>query len=277
MRRLIVRPGAIGDLIVSLPAMERLRADYTEVWTASQNVPLVRFADCVRSIASVGLDRLGVLPAGDVIGKLREFDSIVSWYGANHLEFRELVTAHNLPFEFLAALPASGSRMHAIDFYLQQVGAAPAGQIAPRIECASMPGAFAVIHPFASSARKCWPMERFQEVANSLNRRMPVQWCCGLEEHLAGAVQIANLYELACWIADAQIYIGNDSGITHLAAATGTRTVALFGPTDPAVWAPRGRQVKVIARCNMEEISVAEVEDAIGHARPSAAGDILGE
>ena len=262
MRRLIIRPGAIGDLIVSLPAMERLRADDTEVWVASQNVPLVRFADRVRSIASVGLDRLGVIPADDAIARLREFDSIVSWYGANRPEFREFVSAHHLPFEFLDALPASGSGMHAVDFYLRQVGAE--ADAVPRIECASKPGDFAVIHPFASSARKRWSFERFEELASRLQHRMPVQWCCGPEEHLAGAVQISNLYELGCWIASARLYVGNDSGITHLAAAVGACTVALFGPTDPAVWTPRGPRIRVIAKPSMEEISVSEVEYTCG-------------
>ncbi len=41
-------------------------------------------------------------------------------------------------------------------------------------------------------------------------------------------------------------YIGNDSGITHLAAALGTPTLALFGPTDPAQWAPRGPHVRIL-------------------------------
>lgn len=264
MRRLIIRPGAIGDFIVSLPAMEHLRADYTEIWTATQNVPLARFADCARSISSVGLDRLGVLPADDVIARFGEFDSIVSWYGTNRPEFRELVSSYGLPFEFLAALPASGSQMHAVDFYLRQVGASGFHQ--PKIDCASAPGGFAAIHPFASSARKCWPLARFQELATRLQKRMPVEWCCGPEEHLQGAVRIANLYELGCWIASARFYVGNDSGITHLAAAVGTPTVALFGPTDPAVWAPRGPHVEVIAKSNMEDISVTEVEGAIGHA-----------
>jgi ADP-heptose:LPS heptosyltransferase len=41
------------------------------------------------------------------------------------------------------------------------------------------------------------------------------------------------------------MYIGNDSGITHLAAAVGTPVLALFGPTNPEVWAPRGPHVRV--------------------------------
>lgn len=63
---------------------------------------------------------------------------------------------------------------------------------------------------------------------------------------LPGAVRIDDLYLLACWLARARLYIGNDSGITHLAAAVGTPVLALFGPTDPAVWAPRGPHVRVV-------------------------------
>ncbi len=45
---------------------------------------------------------------------------------------------------------------------------------------------------------------------------------------------------------EADLYLGNDSGITHLAAASGTPTIALFGPTDPQVWGPKGPQVSII-------------------------------
>jgi ADP-heptose:LPS heptosyltransferase len=51
---------------------------------------------------------------------------------------------------------------------------------------------------------------------------------------------------LARWLARARLYAGNDSGITHLAAAVGTPVLALFGPTNPEVWAPRGPNVRVV-------------------------------
>jgi heptosyltransferase-2 len=73
-----------------------------------------------------------------------------------------------------------------------------------------------------------------------------VRWCAGPEEDLAGAVRIDDLYHLACWLRQARLYVGNDSGISHLAAAVGIPTVAIFGPTDPAVWAPRGAHVAVV-------------------------------
>jgi ADP-heptose:LPS heptosyltransferase len=105
---------------------------------------------------------------------------------------------------------------------------------------------FAVIHPFSGSPRKNWPLEKFRAMADELERTIPVRWCAGSDDPpLAGAVQISDLYELACWLARAQLYVGNDSGITHLAAAVGTPVLALFGPTDPAVWAPRGPHVRI--------------------------------
>src|SRR3974390_1436934 len=101
MRRLVLRPGALGDLILSLPALESLRAGYMEDWVSGPNVPLIRFADRVRAIAATGLDLLGVTdPPAHLLDQLRSFDSIVSWYGANRPEFRELTKSLGLPITF---------------------------------------------------------------------------------------------------------------------------------------------------------------------------------
>src|ERR1035441_2903173 len=82
MRRLVIRPGAIGDFIVWLPAMACLETESFEVWTAARMVPLfpsMKVAGRARAISSTGLDLLGVTdaPAG-LIEALREFDSIIS-------------------------------------------------------------------------------------------------------------------------------------------------------------------------------------------------------
>jgi ADP-heptose:LPS heptosyltransferase len=246
---LAIRPGAIGDLIVSLPALQSLRTDYFEVWTPTHNVPLVRFADRVRSIASTGLDLLAVTdPLSALLEELRSFDSIVSWYGSNRTEFRDLVHALRLPFQFLPALPPENATIHATDFYLDQVRdlCEHTPDTTPHIPCAVPRGNFAVIHPFSGSPRKNWPIEKFHRLASGLERTMPVHWCAGPDDPpLDGAVRIDDLYELACWLAGARLYVGNDCGITHLAAAVGTPVLALFGPTDPAIWAPRGPNVRV--------------------------------
>lgn len=243
IRRLLIRPGAIGDFILSLPALEALKVEYTEVWCAEQNVPLVRFSDQTRSITGAGLDRLGFLPADDVVERLRSFDSIISWYGTNRPEFRELVEGLKLPFQFLAALP--DARTHAVDFYNTQamgLGAERPSRF-PSIPCPLAERTFAVIHPFASSAAKRAPMEIFRGAARKLEAVMPVHWLCGPEESLPDAVRISDLYELACWLVQARIFVGNDSGISHLAAAVGTPVQAFFRTTDPRIWAPRGISV----------------------------------
>jgi heptosyltransferase-3 len=262
LRRLLIRPGGIGDCILSLPALECLRTDYTEIWVRHDVVPLIRFADSVRSIASAGLDMMGldgIDPSAALLEQLRSFDSIISWYGSNREEFRAEVSRLKLPFEFLPALPTPGEGIHAADFFLQQAGCD--GFAVPRIECPRPPlGDFAAIHPFSGSRRKNWPVERFRELSERL--AVPVRWCAGPEEQLDGAVHIAGLYELACWLASARIYIGNDSGITHLAAAAGAPVVAIFGPTDPAVWAPRGKRVEVVAG-RLDDITVEQVLDAV--------------
>ncbi|HVY92352.1 MAG TPA: glycosyltransferase family 9 protein [Bryobacteraceae bacterium] len=245
-RRLLIRPGAIGDFILSLPALEALaaQAGAAEIWCAEQNVPLVRFAGQVRSIGSSGLDRLGVMHADDVVERLREFDDVVSWYGENRPEFRSLVAEWGLPFRFLRALP-DGS-CHAADFYAEQVRGlgVKAGRF-PRIPCPDVPRTFAAIHPFASSKAKRASMEVFRAAAERLEREMPVYWLRGPEEELAGAVFMPDLYELACWLRGARIFVGNDSGISHLAAAVGTPVMAYFRASDEKVWAPRGNAVDV--------------------------------
>jgi hypothetical protein len=258
LRRLLIRPGAIGDCILSLPALECLCADYTEVWVPSAVVSLIRFADRVRSIASTGLDLLGlagVAPPGLLVENLRQFDSIFSWYGSNRVEFRECIRALELPVTFLSALPPPGDRTHAADYFLREAGCS--GPAWPRIPTSVQPpGDFAAIHPFSGSPRKNWPLDRFRELARRLP--IPVRWCAGPDETLEDAVRIDDLYELACWLATARLYIGNDSGITHLAAAVGIPVIALFGPTDPAIWGPRGERGRIVSG-NLDSVGVGLV------------------
>jgi heptosyltransferase-3 len=198
-------------------------------------VPLIRFADRARAIADTGIDRIGVIEAARVPA-LEQFDSIYSWYGTKNENFREAV--RHLPFTFFPAFPV---QTHS----------------APRIEVPRAPlENFAVFHPFSGSARKNWPLENFRQLAARIG--IPVRWCAGPEDVLDAAVRIENLYELGCWIATARVYVGNDSGISHLAAAVGCPVVAIFLSTDPKIWAPRGERVAVL-----ENPTVAEAAEAV--------------
>ena len=59
-------------------------------------------------------------------------------------------------------------------------------------------------------------------------------------------VQNQDLVSISRILLHAKLFIGHDSGLTHLAAALGIATVVLFGPTDPGQWAPRGDHVAVV-------------------------------
>ena len=116
--------------------------------------------------------------------------------------------------------------------------------------------------PGSGSSPKNWPLSHYYEVARALawDAGLKVVWLAGpAEEPLLPFIEgLAAAQDQVVWaheplervarlLSRTRIYLGGDSGITHLAAAAGAqRVVALFGPTDPRVWAPLGEQVTVL-------------------------------
>ncbi len=118
-----------------------------------------------------------------------------------------------------------------------------------------------VLHPGSGGESKRWPLERFAILARRLAERADVQIVVVVgyaEEAIADRLLplIRDLKPLLAdnWpllpttalIAHAAVFIGSDSGLTHLAAALGRPTVAIFGPTDPEIWGPRGEHVTIV-------------------------------
>jgi heptosyltransferase-3 len=272
VRRLVIRPGGIGDTILSFPALEHLKTDYTEIWVRSEIVPLIRFADRVRPIGSTGIELAGIPgvdPPPALAPELSGFDEIVTWYGSNRPEFRDYLGSFCSRIRFLTALPPAGKGIHAADFFLQQVGGE--GTAIPRIATdARGLGDYIVLHPFSGSEKKNWPYERFVELESELTGEgCRVEWAAR-----PGQVRFGDLGQLAGWLACARMFVGNDSGITHLASAVGTPVIALFGPTDPAEWGPRGGCVRVMRARSLDEISLPGVKAAVlaGMAGATAGG-----
>jgi heptosyltransferase-3 len=130
----------------------------------------------------------------------------------------------------------------------------------------SGPGPRLALAPGSGQARKNWPLSYYYEVSRALawEFSLKVLWLAGPAEEAAlpylkalaqaqDQILLANrsLPQVARVLSRCRLYLGNDSGLTHLAAAVdGPEVVALFGPTDPRVWAPLGPRVTtLIAPC----------------------------
>jgi heptosyltransferase-3 len=261
MRRLAIRPGGIGDSILGFPALEHLAKDATlEVWARSEVLPLIHFA-ATNTIEGTGLGLLGIEPPNPQLAeRLQQFDEIYTWYGTARDDFREALNALHPRVEFFAALPTDDST-HAADFFAAQVGALLPATPQLRIKPAS--NRLIWIHPFSGSAKKNWHLENFQLLQRWLETTgRSVQFVVAPHQRIPGAKVVEDLKELAAHLAGASLYIGNDTGITHLAAAAGANTLALFGPTNPAVWSPRGNRVRILHSEDLDSLSVERVLDA---------------
>jgi ADP-heptose:LPS heptosyltransferase len=124
----------------------------------------------------------------------------------------------------------------------------------PLLDC--LPGRFVAVHAGSGSLRKNWPAARFAAAARELAGGEPFLWLEGPADvptepralDIPTWVQARSLplRTLAAVLARASVYLGNDSGVSHLAAAAGAPTVAVFGPTDPDRWSPLGPAVRTV-------------------------------
>ncbi len=122
------------------------------------------------------------------------------------------------------------------------------------------------MHPFAATAEKTWPAERFVAVADQMQ-------AAGLQPMIvAGPADDAAPFSkfqvlrnpplsvLKSLMSGAALFIGNDSGPAHVAAAFGIPVVVLFGPSDPVTWAPWRTEARVLtSRGSIDQITVEEV------------------
>ena len=134
-------------------------------------------------------------------------------------------------------------------------------------------GRYAVLHPFASAPDKQWPTDHFCEVARYLNlwKITPV-FLAGPGDDAspfwAHKVVQASLSEAKAVLSKAAVFIGNDSGPAHMAAAFGVPCVVLFGNSNPAIWAPWETESEVIvAPDGIAKVSVSRVIAALERLR----------
>ena len=134
---------------------------------------------------------------------------------------------------------------------------------------------YAVIHPMASAASKAWPVERFLEIARRMNDLQPVfiggpgedlSVFSGFECHIGAPLE--TIFSL---LSTASLFVGNDSGPAHMAAAFGVPSVVLFGPSNPIIWAPwRTRSQVIHSPDGLALIPVDNVWNAVEKVRAAA-------
>ena len=133
---------------------------------------------------------------------------------------------------------------------------------------------YAVIHPVASGPEKTWAAEKFLAVAQHLRgHHLEPVFIAGPNEDLSAfgdfhCLAGAPLNETKSLLADASLFVGNDSGPAHMAAAFGVPVAVLYGSSDPIVWAPWQVESRVlIGRDSIAGIETSEVIEAIDELR----------
>jgi ADP-heptose:LPS heptosyltransferase len=127
--------------------------------------------------------------------------------------------------------------------------------------------------------KKNWPAENFAALARQIGRRIRAVMVIGpaeaaIEPIFAGEFVTLDGRELGEIVGMAHLaagFVGNDSGVSHLAAAAGAIGVVLFGPTDPERWRPRGR-VEVLRRDPLASLPVGEVAERLADLCQSSSG-----
>jgi ADP-heptose:LPS heptosyltransferase len=268
---LVLHPGALGDILLGLPLFDSLKKKFPSrklvVSGQTDYLALLEgsFVDEVRSTnLSAPLFVEGV--AEKELEIFKSFDPIISF-----LSDPEEIVSRNLARAAGGQVICSGwSRnltVHASEHFLRIAAPVIKGVLTPPPSASLLQGLkmprpawleknkkLAVIHPGSGSRLKCWPEEYFNKVIGRLDRSSHLQVLVILGPAEAGFIPPAasqiyrnrGLADVAAAIKCADVFLGNDSGITHLAAMMGVPTVAVFGPTDPRIWGPRNQNVKIL-------------------------------
>lgn len=309
-RILVIRGGAIGDFILTLPALKALRdtrpnahieiLGYKHIAVLAEN----RFyAQAVRSIEYAPLARFfadgSELPA-ELADYFASFDLIISYlYDPDGIFERNLrlCGAENLIrgpariFENAGhaarqlARPIEELEMNVLDFSERIFPSSEDRQFACEF-LANWPEPIVAIHPGSGSEAKNWPLENWIALV-SKGREFVINGKCPTLVVISGEADTAQTERLerewrdrnVCFakslplphlagVLERSIFLGHDSGISHLAAAAGANCVLLFGPTDPNVWAPKNNNVRVLRAPNgrLSDLGIAPVEAALAAA-----------
>jgi ADP-heptose:LPS heptosyltransferase len=134
-------------------------------------------------------------------------------------------------------------------------------------------GRYAVLHPFASSPEKTWPADRFCEVARYLKLwNIEPVFLAGPNDDpsafRAHQVVRGSLSRVKALLSKAVVFIGNDSGPAHMAAAFSIPSIVMFSTSNPVIWGPwRTESEIIVSQDGLEKISVSRIITALERLR----------
>jgi heptosyltransferase III len=265
---LVLRPGALGDALLAVPALRALRSI-----SPGAQLTLAAHGGAARLLAALGevdagrsFDDPGLawLWTGHVDERVDVGmpDAIVGWLSDDGHLGQRLATLGVGDVLLAPSRPTTDAPAHVARYLCHTLRPLtprlPDFDVRP-LAVASAGRGDVLLHPGSGSARKNWPPESFAGVASTLLAQgAPVRLIVGeadegaaaMVEHVLGQSlpRLAQpwLIDLAAALAGSVAYLGNDSGVSHLAGLVGARAFVLFGPTDPRRWRPLGPRVTVL-------------------------------
>lgn len=296
---LVIRGGAIGDFILTLPAIRLIReafpANHLEILGYRHIVEVAEcrfYADAVRSIEYgplAGFFHPTAFLNPELVEYFASFNQVISYlfdpdeiFAGNLRKagVKNLLVGPGKLDDTAHAAAQLAAPLTRLGLFLDDFGAKlfpSAGdfaQIEHRLRASSLDAI--VMHPGSGSEKKNWPLEKWTEFIVSLRKADPARPLVlvggeadklrldALRQTFGDSLQVidsAPLPVLSALFSRCAGFVGHDSGISHIAAASGARCVLMFGPTDPHVWAPQNRDVQWIQSPSgvMDDIALESV------------------
>jgi len=261
---LVIRYGALGDSVLTLPVLHSLKKSGYSVTLAGNSrygELLLRYGDIDGFIPSDGSFLLPLFAGEqeDTVSRyLAQFDIILS-YSETEEPF-SLALKKSFKGEIIIhSVNPVNIKKHIVLYLLEPVRSIANFVVErPDIKVSlSEKKEFFVIHPGSGSIHKNWDKEKFLEVYRYLSLENTGYVLLGYAEDYMVDFWKSNLKDeeiiyspdmnkLMGYLQRTKLYIGNDSGISHLFAISGIPSVVIFGPTSPSIWAPCGKNVKIV-------------------------------
>jgi hypothetical protein len=271
---LIVHPGALGDLVCTFPVIRALRRRFHPVSILCQGhlgklAAAEKLADAWFPIEAAWTASLFSGEANRQAARLLAAYSHSLVFSGSEVLASSVMHIAGARVCRVPPRPPPGRRTPIAEHTLgciRECGWLPEGPdaVLPATPLPGPPAASGggsavktvLIHPGAGSRRKRWPLSGFLELAAQLSdRQLQPEFVIGpverdllpeLERHGVTLHLERGVLDLPVLLRSAAAYIGNDSGISHLAAWVGLPCVVIFGPSDPLRWRPWGGRVEIV-------------------------------